>query len=440
MANLLYFGDNLEVLRRHVANESVDLIYLDPPWNKKKRYNILFVEQNGSRSPAQIRVFEDSWQWDTAAVTAYQEIVESGGQVSTTMQAFRQMLGDCNMLAYLSMMAPRLVELRRVLRPTGSIYLHCDSTASPYLRLLMDAVFGPKNFLNNIVWCYGLGGSSRRYWPRKHDDILWYSKVPDKHSFKPILVPAKSQMMKGQLKKAPDYWDIPTINNMARERLGYPTQKPEALLERIVQSSSREGDTVLDPFCGCGTTIAVAHRLNRRWVGIDITHLATNLIKFRLQSEFGVGVTSQYQVMGEPTDLPGARELAKEPFQFQMWALGLVGARPSDPKKGADRGIDGRLFFHDEPEKARTKQIILSVKSGGVSVKDVRDLRGVVEREKVEIGVLITLQDPTKAMRSEAATAGFYSSPWGKHPRLQILTIAELLQKRMIDYPPSRRQ
>lgn len=452
--NLLYYGDNLDILRRYLEDESVDLVYLDPPWNKSVSYNVLFAERNGSRSPAQIKAFEDTWRWDKTAVAAYEEIVEAGGEVSRAMQAFRSLRGGSNMLAYLSIMALRLVELRRVIKPTGSIYLHCDPTASHYLKILMDSVFGPRNFQNELVWHYQTGGASKRRFSRKHDTIFWYSKSSKwKYHGERIAIQRtekairRAQTPKGARISADDVTKNPNdvlivqqMNPMARERLGYPTQKPEALLEIIVKASSNEGDIVLDPFCGCGTTIAVAQRLKRRWIGIDITHLAINLIKHRLQNAFGDDVSSEYEVVGEPTDLPGAKALAKhDPFQFQWWALGLVGARPADPKKGADRGIDGRLYFHDEPQKkGKTKQIILSVKSGGVSVKDIRDLRGVMEREKAEIGVLITLQNPTKPMRTEAAGAGFYTSPWGKHPRLQILTIAELMEDGRIDYPPSR--
>ena len=240
--------------------------------------------------------------------------------------------------------------------------------------------------------------------------------------------------MKG--KTAPSLWDdIAPINSQAQERLGYQTQKPEALLERVLLASSNEGDTVLDPFCGCGTTIVVAQRLKRCWVGIDITHLAITLIRHRLLHSFGDAV--KYKVIGEPVSLSDAQALAlADRFQFQYWALGLVGARPAEQKKGADQGIDGRLYFHDEGAKGTTKQIILSVKSGGVKVGDVRDLRGVVEREKAAIGVLITLEQSTKPMRTEAAGAGFYNSPWGtKHPILQILTVEDLLNGKGIDYP-----
>jgi site-specific DNA-methyltransferase (adenine-specific) len=436
--NNLYFGDNLDVMRRHIADDSVDLVYLDPPFNSNATYNVLFAEQDGSRAEAQIEAFGDTWRWDQGAVAAYEEVVERGGPSARAMLAFRTLLGDNDMIAYLSMMAPRLIEIHRVLKPSGSVYLHCDSTANHYLKILMDSIFGPRNFLNNIVWLYGLGGSSKRYWPRKHDDILWYSKERDGHFFEADMVPATSQRMKGQMKKAPDYWDIPTINNMAKERLGYPTQKPEELLERIVRSSCPKGGVVLDPFCGCGTAVVVAERLDRKWVGIDITHLAINLMKHRLQDSFGEDVNKAYKVVGEPVSLSGARELAKhDPYQFEWWALGLVGARPAEGKKGGDRGIDGRLYFHDEPTGGKTKQVILSVKSGKTGPDHVRDLRGVVEREEAQIGVLITLQRPTRQMRAEAASAASYSSPWGRHPKLQVLTVEDLLHGQRIDMPPA---
>jgi hypothetical protein len=236
-----------------------------------------------------------------------------------------------------------------------------------------------------------------------------------------------------------DLWvDIPPINSQALERLGYPTQKPEALLERIIGTSSKEGDTVLDPFCGCGTAIAAAQKLKRQWIGIDVTYLAISLIKSRLKSAFGDGIEKTYEVIGEPVSLPDAENLAhQDPYQFQWWALGLVGARPVEQKKGADKGIDGRLYFHDDRKSGQTKQIIFSVKAGNVTVSHLRDLRGVVEREKAQMGVLIAMEEPTKPMKTEAAGAGFYDSPWGsRHPRLQICTIEELLEGKGVDRPP----
>jgi len=513
--NYLYYGDNLDVLRRHISDESVDLIYLDPPFNSNATYNVLFKERNGTQSQAQIRAFEDTWTWDVASARAFESTVELGGRPSQALQAFRGLLGESNMLAYLSMMAPRLIELRRVLKPTGSIYLHCDPTASHYLKVLMDAIFGAECYLNEISWKrtttkndYKQGATN---WPRVRDVLLLYRKTPSSRNtfHQPFTEYDEAYVRKKYPYQDPDgrryglwdltapgsgsrghpqyeflgvtrYWrygkdkmeellrqgrivqprpgavpryrryldemrgiaigdswdDIPPINSQAKERLHYPTQKPEALLERIILASSKEGDVVLDPFCGCGTAVAVAQRLGRRWIGIDITHLAIGLIKSRLQDAFGR--EAKFETIGEPTTVADATTLAAEdPYQFQCWALGLVGARSAEVKKGPDRGIDGRLYFHEE-SGGETKQIILSVKSGKLHAHYVRDLRGVVEREGAQIGVLLTLEEPTKAMRAEAASAGFYESPWGKHPRLQIITVGELLEGKEVDMPPVR--
>lgn len=511
--NRLYYGDNLDVLRRHIPDDSVDLVYLDPPFKSNQDYNVLFAERNGSQSAAQIMAFEDTWHWDHGAELAYAQVVEAGGKLSQALQAFRTFLGENDMMAYLAMMAPRLAELRRVLKPTGAIYLHCDVTSSHYLKMLLDAVFGPANFKNEVVWRRSTSHSDAKRFGQVHDTILFYTKGPSycwNPQYRPyspdyvdkyfrfreadgrrywkedatgagsgpprrfgdrlIAPPAgrhwrwvqetideywkqgrfvltksgrpefKRYLDEQEGEAVPDFWDdIKRINMMAKERLGYPTQKPEALLERIVLASSNAGDIVLDPFCGCGTTIAVAERLSRKWIGIDITHLAISLMKHRLQSAFGD--SAEYEVVGEPVDLDGAKALAEEdPYQFQFWALGLVGARPSEEKKGADKGVDGRIYFHDEGGRGKTKQIILSVKAGGTSVAHLRDLRGVLDREKAEIGVLISLQAPTSAMKKEAASAGFYESPsWSsKHPRLQTLTIEDLLEGKGIDCPPLR--
>ena len=458
-ANHLYYGDNLDILSRYIKDEAVDLIYLDPPFKSNQDYNVLFTEQNGSRSKAQIKAFEDTWQWDEGAAESYEKVVERGGKVSQALQGFRQLLGENDMLAYLSMMAPRLVEMRRVLKPTGSTYLHCDPTASHYLKILMDAVFGPSRFQNEIIWHYRGGGVSKYRFGRRHDVILFYSKsvrpgtfnVNDvrtaysRESLERLRYTARS--FRGDkiydayrphpLGKHPDdVWDIQPIMPSSKERLGYPTQKPQALMEFILKASTKKGDVVLDPFCGCGTTITTAQALGRRWIGIDITPLAIALIKHRLKSAFGEEV--QYEVVGEPVSLPDAKMLAsQDPFQFQCWVLGLLGARPVEPKKGADKGIDGRVYFHDDSTRV-TKQIIFSVKSGHVSVKDIRELAAVVAREKAQIGVFITLRTPTKSMKSEAASCGFYESPWGKrYPRLQILTTSEILDGKGIKYPPS---
>ncbi len=458
--NTLYYGDNLDILRRYIKDESVDLIYLDPPFNSNATYNVLFAQKDGSQSSAQIRAFEDTWQWDENAVRTYEEEVEKGGPVADALRAFYLILGGSNMMAYLTMMAPRLMELRRVLKPTGSLYLHCDPTASHYLKVLLDMVFGAKNFRNEIIWCYRGAGYPKTDFGRRHDVILRYSKSKKitfnlddirepyaettKNRFKHYIGNVREGKDYGQQSLNPlgrhpdDWWQIQPIAPSAKERLGYPTQKPLALLERIIQASSNPGDVVLDPFCGCGTAVVAAQKLGRQWIGIDITHLAIGLVKRRLEDAFGDSL--QFQVIGEPTTLEEAASLAaQDKYQFQWWALGLVGARPAEGKKGADRGIDGRLYFHDDAS-GKTKQVILSVKGGHVNVPQVRDLIGVVERENAQMGVFITLEEPTKPMRAEAAQAGFYHSEvWNRdYPRIQILTIAELLEGKGIDMPPMR--
>jgi site-specific DNA-methyltransferase (adenine-specific) len=530
--NKLYYGDNLEVLKRYVKDETVDLVYLDPPFNSRQDYNVLFAEKDGSQSSSQIHAFEDTWEWNLDAQRAYEQIVEQGGRVADTVRAFWTFLHGTDMMAYLSMMAPRLVELRRVLKETGSVYLHCDPAAGHYLKILMDAVFGPQFFKNEIIWKRTSAHNSAKRWGPVHDLILFYSKSEDstwnrvyqgytaeylerfyrheddggryrlgdltgagkrngesglpwrgvnptrvgRHWAVPrprqaglswdelsvqqrldqldlaglIVWPAKGGVP--QFKRYHDVdrgvvvqdviTDIDPLSPHAKERLGYPTQKPEALLERILKASSNEGDLVLDPFCGCGTTVQVAQRLNRRWIGIDITHLAIGLIKKRLSDAFGPEIKQTYDVIGEPTDYAGAAALAAEnKFQFQAWALGLCDARVAESsKKGADRGIDGRLYFHDD-NSGQSKQIIFSVKGGGVSVPQIRDLRGVIEREKAEIGVFLSFEEPTKPMLREAIEAGFYKSgplDGASYPRLQILTIQQILDGAQPQYPARR--
>jgi site-specific DNA-methyltransferase (adenine-specific) len=512
--NKLYYGDNLEVLARYVKDESVDLVYLDPPFNSRQDYNVLFAEKDGSQSSSQIHAFEDTWEWNIEAERTLEQIIEKGGRVADALRSFRTFLGGSDMMAYLAMMAPRLVELRRVLKETGSIYLHCDPTASHYLKILMDAVFGPNRFRNEITWRRTSAHSDPNQFGRNTDSILFFTKG-NTWTWNPLYTPYTDEYVKRFSSEDPDgrkwyddnltgagggpprifgsrgelkppagrhwmydqegidrllaenriYWtrtgrpriklyldemdgiavqqlwaDIPAINSQAQERLGYPTQKPEALLERILKASSNEGDLVLDPFCGCGTTVQVAQRLNRRWIGIDITHLAIGLIKKRLSDAFGPEIKASYDVIGEPTDYEGAAALAAEDkYQFQWWALGQVGARPAEQKKGADRGIDGRLYFHDD-ESGQSKQIIFSVKAGGVSVPQVRDLVGVLDREKAQIGVFLCFEEPTKPMLREAAEAGIYKSSDGTtYARLQILTIQQILDGKQPEYPLHRR-
>ena len=516
MENTLYFGDNLDIMRRYLPDESVDLVYADPPFKSNQNYNILFQEKDGSRAASQIRAFEDTWAWDAEDEAVYADLVTGGGKIADALQAFRQFIGPCDMLSYLVMMAPRLVECRRVLKKTGSMYLHCDPAASHYLKMLMDAVFGPGNFRTEIIWkrssAHSDAKQGRAQHGRIHDVILFYTKTDDwfwnqvhlshdddytnaKYPYiedgtgrryglwdmtgpggaakgnpsyevmgvtrywrysevkmreminagmvvqpRPGGVPRQKRYL-DESAGVPlqDIWtDIAPINSQAAERLGYPTQKPVALLERIIRSSCPEGGTVFDPFCGCGTTITAAQGLGRTWIGIDITHLAITLMRQRLKDTFGEAAV--FQVIGEPTSAPDAAALAEaDPYQFQWWALGLVGARPVEEKKGADKGIDGKIVFQGDAA-GTFETVILSVKAGNTGVAHVRDLRGVVEREKAAIGVLISMQDHTKPMHDEAVTAGFFESQaWGKrYPKIQLLTVADLLAGKQIEMPPIR--
>jgi DNA modification methylase len=529
--NTLYYGDNLEVLRKHIGDESVDLVYLDPPFNSQRDYNLLFREQSGEPAQAQIKAFTDTWQWSERAYVEFCETCPLPALVEL-LQGFVRTLGRNEVTAYLVMMAPRLVELHRVLKPTGSLYLHCDPTASHYLKVMLDVIFGARNFRNEIVWKRtGAHGSAKRWGP-VHDVLLFYTKTPNytwnrvyeeldpdyiekfyrfqdergryqlvsltgagttkgdsgkpwkgvdptqvgRHWAVPqplveqIVGKERAQQMSVQEKldalesagyivwpakgKVPRYkryldmsagnpiqdviTDIPPIGAHAKERLGYPTQKPLALLERIIQASSNEGDVVLDPFCGCGTAIVAAHKLKRRWIGIDITHLAIALIKYRLSDMFDLKEGKEYRVIGEPTTVDDARALAlQDRDEFQKWAIGLIPrAFPSQQKKGADTGIDGMLYFTDNPRE-HPKKVVIQVKSGRVGVKDIRDFRGVLEREKATLGLFVTLEPPTRDMVREAEQAGFYTTPLGniRLQRLQIRTIEDLLQGRGFDIP-----
>jgi site-specific DNA-methyltransferase (adenine-specific) len=513
--NVLYYGDNLEILRHHIPDESVDLVYLDPPFNSKADYNVLFREESGERSAAQIKAFSDSWHWDNAAEETFREIVQTcPDKVATMVSALRQGIGSNDVMAYLVMMTIRLVELRRVLKPTGSLYLHCDPTASHYLKIVMDTIFRAKNFRNEVVWKRTTAHSDvvqgARDMGRIHDVLLRYSRgatptwnavyVPygddyvektyryvdemgrryqtqplharkpggdTRYEWKGKYPPpgrywafSKDNMQRleeqGRIvysrtgvprykiyldessgRSVQDWWDdVPAVHLTPSERLGYATQKPLALLERIISLSSNEGDVVLDPFCGCGTAVVAAEKLGRKWVGIDVTHLAITVMKERLRDAFP-GI--EFEVVGEPKDVSGARALAaQDRYQFQWWALSLVNARPAadDRKRGADTGIDGVIGFVEE--KGRAARVIVSVKSGHVTASQVRDLKGVVEREKAAMGLFITLEPSTEPMRVEAVSAGFYHSDrWQKdYPKIQILTVEELLGGKQPQLPP----
>ncbi len=522
--NTLYYGDNLNILRDYIADESVDLIYLDPPFNSNRSYNVLFKEETGADSQAQMTAFDDTWHWDNETQRIYNDLLTGenythlASEVSDMIAALRGFIGPNQMMAYLVMMTARLVELHRVLKSTGSLYLHCDPTASHYLKIILDTIFGIENFRNEITWQRTAAkGDATQKFGAVHDIVLFYAKTTntsfspvyleaseeylgrfrlddndgkglyrlapldspnprpnltyDYKGFKPpakgwrVSLPIMQQLDKeGRLafprdangriarkhylneqkgRKASDVWtDIAPLQSAAAERLGYPTQKPQKLLERIIQASSNPGDVVLDPFCGCGTAVAAAQALDRQWIGIDITHLAVALIKYRLLDAFP---DAQFQIIGEPETVSAARQLANDDrHQFEWWALSLIQARPSggtsgskQGKKGADRGIDGIINIIDD-NTSKPKKIIVQVKSGHVCSAQIRDLVGTLNREKAIIGVFITLEEPTSAMTKEAATAGFYESvTWDKkYPRIQILTIEELLRGAEVQMPP----
>ena len=520
--NHLYYGDNLLVLRdrANFPDACVDLIYLDPPFNSKRDYNLLFkspklVAGESGYSAAQIEAFLDTWHW-TQDVTEceYEEVLKhKNTDVAQMMKALVGFLGRNDMTAYLVMMASRLLELHRVLKPTGSLYLHCDPTASHYLKIVLDAVFGKLHFQNEIVWKRtNAHNFKRKGYVRSHDVIFYYTKTenfifneifteygeaqlkrfkpdengrlykaenmtfstpnptrqfewrgtkpPSNRSWGASLEQLEKWWAEGRILKRQDgsprmdglkiylddtkgiplttcWTDIDRIANTSGERLHYPTQKPLALLERIISASSNEGDVVLDPFCGCGTAVHAAQKLKRQWIGIDITCLAIALIESRLKKAFPESRDPrdprrlEFEVIGTPKDLESARDLARrDKYQFQYWALSLIDeAQPwQGKKKGADTGIDGIRYFRDLDRK-EIHTILISVKGGeNVGPAMVKDLIATLARDKADIGLFLTLAPPTKAMLTEAAAAGFYESPNGKkYARLQLLTIDALL-------------
>ena len=516
--NTLFYGNNLDILRQYIADRSVDLIYLDPPFNSSRSYNVLFKDENGKDSESQITAFEDTWHWNETAEGTYNDLITSAApHISRLIGALRDSIGTNQMMAYLVMMAARLVELHRVLKTTGSLYLHCDPTASHYLKIILDTIFDAKNFRNEIIWqrTNSKGLAFTRF-PTNHDVILRYTKS-DKSIWNPQYIAydpeyvekfyryvdpntgrryaldnlanpnkdrpnltyeflgvtrvwrwTRERMQEAYEKglivqSAPDtvprlkryldeqegvpvgdvWTDIPPVQAQSREILGYPTQKPLTLLERIIKASSNPSDVVLDPFCGCGTAVAAAQKLDRKWIGIDITHLSIALQKYRLEAMFA-GI--KFKVIGEPIDLGAARQLAQDDrYQFQWWALSLIRAKPfgsqedsREGKKGSDRGVDGVIAFIDDTT-GRAKRVIVQVKSGHVKSGDIRDLRGTMQREQAAIGVFVTLEDPSREMIAESLSAGFYhSTGWGQdYPRIQILTIDDLLHGRsQLKMPP----
>jgi site-specific DNA-methyltransferase (adenine-specific) len=515
--NVLYYGDNLDILRRYIPDASVDLVYLDPPFNSNRDYNVIFKDESGRKSDAQLLAFEDTWHWGPDAEAQYAYLTNTArnqgrvpSTVSTIVAALRSGIGENQMMAYLVEMAVRLVELHRVLKPTGSLYLHCDPTASHYLKVLLDQIFGPERFLNEIVWQRTGAHNDPKRFGRISDSILFYSKTgeftfnPQYTEYQPEYVaeryryddgdgrkhwrntitapshgrPTASMLFRGVSLEPPagrmwgftqveidrleregriyysasgmpylksyldeqkgrpaqNIWTDIVMSKSGAERLGYPTQKPVALLERIIAASSNPGNVVLDPFCGCGTALVAAQKLDRQWIGIDVTYLSIAVMKARLKDSFGL---ADVEVIGQPTEVEGARAMLvgtglEGQYQFQWWALDLIGAQPQGAaqKKGADRGIDGVISFSTGP-RGEVGRALVSVKSGSVNSSHVRDLKGVLEREKAEIGLFVTLEEPSGPMQLEATTAGVYRSELSgrDYPRIQILTIRELLEE-----------
>jgi len=523
--NVLYYGDNLDILRRYIPDESVDLVYLDPPFNSNRDYNVIFKDESGNNTDAQLLAFEDTWHWGPDAEAQYAYLTNTArnhgrvpSTVSTIVAALRAGIGENQMTAYLVEMTVRLVELHRVLKPTGSLWLHCDPTASHYLKLVLDAIFDVRNFVNEIIWKRSAAHSDRaqgsKHFGRLHDVLLLYARSEDfvwNQPYEPLSdgyqdshysrvdetgrrfrldnltgpggaakgnpqyevmgvtrfwrysrermeqLIAEGRVVQTRPGGVPQYkryldesagrpvqdvWDdIAPVNSQAKERLGWGTQKPLPLLERIIEATSKPGDIVLDPFCGCGTALVAAQTLDRQWIGIDVTYLAIAVMRARLKDSFGL---ADVPVVGQPTEVEGARAMLvgtglEGQYQFQWWALDLVGAQPvgGAQKKGADRGIDGVISFSTGPH-GEVGRALVSVKSGGVNSSQVRDLKGVLDREKAEIGLFVTLEEPSGPMHLEATTAGVYTSALSgrDYPRIQILTIRELLDEhRMPDLP-----
>lgn len=512
--NRLFYGDNLDVLREHITDESIDLIYLDPPFNSNASYNILFKSPSGAGADASIEAFDDTWSWGPSASEALMDITQSGNhKLHVLMQAMRTAIGENAMMAYLAMMAVRLVELHRALKPTGSLYLHCDPTASHYLKLVLDAVFGGENFRNEITWkrahtVKGNFSQGTSFFGRNTDTILFYGKSENAifnqvyseytedyvrrfnyveeetgRRYQLISMEGPGGASKGNPKYdvmgISRYWrysqdrmdelirtgmvvqpsagsvprrklyldegkgvsvqalwdDIPELNSQAKERLGYPTQKPIALLERIISASSNPGDIVLDPFCGCGTAVDAAQKLARQWIGIDVTHLAIGLIEKRLRE--GYGDQAKFETIGVPRDLASAQRLAADdPHQFQHWITLKLGGWPwMGGKKGGDKGVDG--YFYYVGENGQTETGVISVKAGNnVNPGMVRDLGRVMQRDGHKLGLFVCAVLPTRGMEDEANSNGLVETEFGRFPALQCFTLAELFQDRRPKLPP----
>lgn len=511
MKNKIYYGDNLDVLRRYIEKESVDLCYIDPPFNSKRNYNQIY--NNIGEDKAQAQAFIDTWSWDNSAIKGLSEIKTNYNgifteQIIDLITGLEKVLKKGALLSYLVSMTLCIAEIHRVLKPTGSFYLHCDPTASHYLKLVLDAIFCAKggDFLNEISWCYSERGISKTTYNKKHDVILFYSKMTGKHVFNyQSIVEEYSESTKkkfkhidkdgrqfrlrgrnvpeaGNLRRktdislkdeceytyrqyldeskgvlAKDWIEIAFLNQAAKERLGYPTQKPEALLEIFIKASSNEGDIVLDAYCGCGTTVAVAEKLNRHWIGIDITYQSIALILKRLERQFGRDFTQDIfdkntkaikqpatlEVNGAPKDFESAVALAnkkddKTRKEFEKWLV-LISTKNRamiNEKKGGDGGIDG-IAYVPHNQAGENRKVIFSVKSNiKLSPTVIRDLNGTIEREGAVCGVLLTLY-PMPNLVKESKQYGYYHNDFTKRDylKIQVISVEDVFNGKEINLP-----
>ena len=459
MPNSLYYGDNLYVLRSKLRDNTVDLCYIDPPFNSKRNYNQIY-NNIGKEDRAQAQAFIDTWTWDEIAAAGYEEVLDNKEgrfhpRLVALLKGLHAVLGHGSLLAYIVSMAMRVTELQRVLKRTGSLYLHCDPTASHYLKLVLDAVFLPPGgeFRNEIIWHYLKWSVSQRQFVRNHDVILFYSKSDDAARVFNTLFVERSPATKKRFGNArivsshdtrgncqpsvtegdsagvamDDVWDISRVPPIKQL---YPTEKPPLLLQRIILASSNEGDVVLDAFCGCGTTIVVADALKRQWIGIDITYQSISLILRRLEHTYGPEILTRITTDGIPKDMELARALANKRDdrlrkEFEKWALLTYTNNRAiiNEKKGADAGVDGVAYFKTGRED--NAKIVFQVKSGGVSRGDVAKLRGDMAREEATLAVLLTLEEPSRPMSAEAKGAGQYRhEDMGRsYDKISIVTI-----------------
>ncbi len=428
-------GDNLEEMRKF-PDACVDLIATDPPFNSKRDYFVPYRDERGQEPDSLVKAFTDTWIWgDAAEETCRHLIVEEGGQIGDAIQGLRQFLNETPMMAYLVMMAARIVEMRRVLKDTGSLYLHCDPSASHYLKIILDTVFGAGNFRNEIVWCYRGGGVPKSDFSRKHDILFRYSKTNDMiFNVDDIRVPYsqesqdrlkyKARAFRGNRvydnynmnekgKHPEDWWVMQPIMPSSKERTGYPTQKPLELYERIVKASSNKGDLVLDPFCGCGTTLMAAESQERQWIGIDLTYLATGAVKMQVE-KFFPQLRDSITITGTPEDATTALQLASTDSRgFEEWCVTYVLKFKSNAKKVADGGIDGTYTFPIGKVKGRQAygKMVAQVKGGNYTLSQIRDFRTAMLNEKADLGVFVVTRKPTQGMLNEAQRAGIYEHP-----------------------------